>query len=60
MPSNSYTIIPHPIEGKILIMPAGDEWTLPLFQPPSSWTPQIGALVTAMQEQLGIRVVVQY
>jgi hypothetical protein len=60
MLSNSYTIIPHPIEGKILIMPAGDEWTLPLFQPPSSWTPQIEVLVAAMQEQLSIRVVVQY
>lgn len=59
MPSNFYTIIPHPIEGKILIMPAGDQWTLPVFQPASSWTPQIEALVAAMQEQLGIRVVVQ-
>ncbi len=60
MPSNFYTIIPHPIEGKILIMSAADAWTLPVFQPTSSWTPQIEALVAAMQEQLGIRVVVQY
>jgi hypothetical protein len=60
MPSNFYTIIPHPIEGKILIMPAGDRWTLPVFQPPSTWAAQIEALVALIQEQLGIRTVVQH
>lgn len=41
MSSNFYTIISHPIEGKILLMPAGDGWTLPVHNPTHTWTPQI-------------------
>ena len=60
MPSNFYTIIPHPIERKILLMPARDGWTLPVHNPTHNWSPQIESLVSGMREQLGIRMAVLY
>lgn len=41
-------------------MPARDGWTLPVHNPTHNWSPQIESLVTAMREQLGIRMAVLY